>query len=331
MKSRYLGNAGLVVSELGFGCMGLNSVYGETTDRNGMIKLVRDAVDMGVSFFDTAQVYGPHRNEELVGEALEPIRDQVVIATKFGYDLDPNGGAAPIGLNSRPQHIRETLDGSLRRLRTDHVDLYYQHRVDPDVPIEEVAGAVSELISAGKVRHFGLSEVSSDTVRRAHAACPVTAVQSEYSLWAREPESGLLRTLEELGIGFVAYSPLGRGFLAGGINTRSAFAADDFRAVLPRFQKKAIEKNASLIDILSEIAARKGITPAQLSIAWLLAQRPWIVPIPGTTKSERLRENIDAAQIDLSTEDLQTVSMAVAEVSIHGERYGASEMQNLNR
>ena len=331
MKIRHLGTAQLAVSELGFGCMGLNSVYGDTSDRDGMIKLVRDAVDLGITLFDTAQVYGPRVNEELVGEALEPMRDQVVIASKFGYDLDPDGGPVPLGLNSRPEHIKATAEESLRRLRTDHIDLYYQHRVDPNVPIEDVAGAVADLIAEGKIGHFGLSEVSSETLRQAHAVCPVTAVQSEYSLWAREPEEELLGTLEELGVGFVAYSPLGRGFLAGAMNAETTFAADDFRAVLPRFQSEALKENAPLIKAVRGIAERKGITPAQLSLAWLLAQRPWIVPIPGTTKRHRLEENVDATAVVLSDDELTEVSSAIAAVRVHGERYAESDMQNLNR
>jgi aryl-alcohol dehydrogenase-like predicted oxidoreductase len=330
MKTRHLGSSALTVSELGFGCMGLNSVYSEPADRAGMIKLVREAVDMGITLFDSAQVYGPRTNEELVGEALEPVRDQVVIATKFGYDLDPEGGPVPVGLNSRPDHIKATADESLRRLRTDRIDLYYQHRVDPDVPIEDVAGAVADLIAAGKVGHFGLSEASSETVRKAHAVCPVTALQSEYSLWAREPENGMLGTLEELGIGFVAYSPLGRGFLTGAMNAETTFAADDYRAFLPRFESEALKENAPLIDTVRNLAARKGITPAQLSLAWLLAQRPWIVPIPGTTKLNRLRENVAATTVALSAEELQEVSAAIADVRVYGDRYAASEMQNLN-
>jgi aryl-alcohol dehydrogenase-like predicted oxidoreductase len=290
MKTRKLGKAGLEVSELGLGCMGLNSVYGEGNDRAQMIALVRQAADLGVTLFDTAQIYGPKINEELVGEALQPIREKVVITTKFGFDLDPNGGPVPVGLNSRPEHIKATADESLKRLRTDYIDVYYQHRVDPNVPIEDVAGAVKELIDAGKVRHFGLSEAAVETIRKAHAVCSVTALQTEYSTWEREPELETLGVLEELGIGFVAYSPLGRGFLTGTINADSVFAPDDFRAYLPRFQKDAIAKNMALVDTVKKIAAEKGKTPAQLAIAWLLAQKPWIVPIPGTTKLSRLKE-----------------------------------------
>jgi aryl-alcohol dehydrogenase-like predicted oxidoreductase len=320
MKSRRFGNSKLVVSELGFGCMGLNSVYGETSDRAGMIDLVRQAVDLGITLFDTAQVYGPRTNEELVGEALEPVRDRVVIATKFGWDLDPNGGPAPVGVNSRPEHLKATADESLRRLR-----------VDPAVPIEDVAGAVADLIAAGKVGHFGLSEANADTVRRAHAVCPVTALQSEYSLWAREPEDVMLSTLEELGIGFVAYSPLGRGFLTGAISTDTKFAADDFRAYLPRFQSDALKDNAPLIDAVRDLASCKGITPAQISLAWVLAQRPWIVPIPGTTKLHRLRENVDATAVVLSKDELSEVSAAIAQLPITGDRYSTGEMERLNR
>lgn len=331
MRMRRLGTSALVVSELGFGCMGLNSVYGGATDPTARIDLVRCAVDLGITLFDTAQVYGPRSNEELVGKALESVRDQVVIATKFGYDLDPSGGPIPVGLNSRPEHIKATAEESLRRLRTDHIDLYYQHRVDPAVPIEDVAGAVADLIAAGKVGHFGLSEASAETIRKAHAVCPVTALQSEYSLWAREPEQGMLSTLEELGIGFVAYSPLGRGFLTGAMTPESQFASDDFRSVLPRFQPDALRKNMVLVDALKELADSKGVTPAQLALSWVLAQRRWIVPIPGTTKLHRLNENIEAAEVFLTDADLHFIDAAASSARIEGDRYDAAEMENLNR
>jgi aryl-alcohol dehydrogenase-like predicted oxidoreductase len=331
MKSRRLGRSTLAVSEIGFGCMGLNSVYGGSSNREAMIGLVRQAVDLGITLFDTAQVYGPRIDKELVGEALQPVRDQVVIATKFGFDLDPAGGPVPVGLNSRPEHIKATAEESLRRLRTDHIDIYYQHRVDPNVPIEDVAGAVKELIQAGKVRHFGLSEAVPETIRKAHAVCPVTVLQSEYSLWAREPELGMLDLLEELGIGFVAYSPLGHGFLTGAITADTKFAADDFRSYLPRFQQDAIAKNAALVDTLKKIAAEKGKIPAQLAIAWLLAQKPWIVPIPGTTKLSRLKENIDAADVILSPSDLAEIAEKTADIPIDGDRYSADDMASVNR
>jgi aryl-alcohol dehydrogenase-like predicted oxidoreductase len=331
MKTRKLGATGLEVSEIGLGCMGLNSTYGEASDRSEMIALVRQAADLGVTLFDTAQVYGPRINEELVGEALAPIRDKVVIANKFGFELDPNGGHAPVGINSRPEHIKATADESLKRLRTDHIDLYYQHRVDPSVPIEDVAGAVAELIQAGKVRAFGLSEASIETIRNAHAVCPVTAVQSEYSLWAREPELEMLDALEQLGIGFVPYSPLGRGFLTGTMTADTSFGGNDFRSVLPRFQKEALAQNMPLVDVLKRLAAQKGKTPAQLAIAWVLAQKPWMVPIPGTTKLSRLNENIGATEVRVSPDDLREIAEAIATVPITGDRYYADEMARLNR
>lgn len=331
MKMRTLGRSDLSVSEIGFGCMGLNSVYGTAHDKGAMIALIRHAVERGVTMFDTAEVYGPKVNEELVGEALEPVRNRVTIATKFGWDLDPNGGPVPLGLNSRPGHIKASADASLKRLRTDHIDLYYQHRVDPSVPIEDVAGAVADLVKAGKVRHFGLSEASVDTIRRAHAVHPVTALETEYSLWAREPEAELLSVLEELGIGFVAYSPLGRGFLTGSMTPDSKFGNDDFRSVLPRFQPDAMRKNMVLVDILKQIAADKDVTPAQLALAWVLKQRPWIVPIPGTTKQSRLDENIAAAAISLEADELKTIESVASAAQIEGDRYYASEMANLNR
>ena len=330
MKVRTLGS-GLEVSELGLGCMGLNSTYGATGDKADMIALVREAADLGVTLFDTAQVYGPRINEELVGEALQPIRDKVVIATKFGFELDPDGGQLPVGVSSRPELIKATAEESLRRLRTDHIDLYYQHRVDPAVPIEDVAGAVAELIQSGKVRHFGLSEANVATIRRAHAVCPVTALQSEYSLWARDPEAETLAVLDELDIGFVAYSPLGRGFLTGAITANTASADSDFRSALPRFQREALDRNMALVDVLKRIAAENGTTPAQLAIGWLLAQKPWIVPIPGTTRLSRLRENLGATEIALTPADLGRIAEAIAEIPIAGDRYDAGNMDHLNR
>jgi len=331
MKMRALGRSGLIVSEIGLGCMGMSSIYGPPKDKGEMIALIRYAFERGVTLFDTAEIYGPKVNEELVGEALEPIRSKVVIATKFGYDLDPNGGQVPLGLNSRPEHIKKTADASLKRLRTYSIDLFYQHRVDPSVPIEDVAGAVGELVKAGKVRYFGLSEAGADTIRRAHAVHPVAALQTEYSLWAREPEYELLAVLDELGIGFVAYSPLGRGFLAGSMTPDSNFGNDDFRSVLPRFQPDAMRKNMVLVNTLKQVAATKGVTPAQLAIAWVLAERPWIIPIPGTTKQSRLDENIQAADISLSAEELRIINLVSSATQIEGDRYYASEMENLNR
>lgn len=342
MKKRKLGTRRLEVSEIGFGCMGLNSVYGEPRPRAELIELLRDAVSEGVTFFDTAQIYGPWINEELLGEALEPVRNQVVIATKFGFDLGeypgPNATAAQRNaalagakVSSRPALIKKTVDQSLKRLRTDHIDLLYQHRVDPEVPIEDVAGTVADLIAAGKVRHFGLSEASVETIRRAQAVQPVTALETEYSLWAREPEDELLAVVEKLGIGFVAYSPLGRGFLTGALTPESTFAAGDFRTILPRFQKDAMAKNLALVDVLKKLAAGKKVTPAQLAIAWVLAQRPWIVPIPGTTKLSRLEENNGATDITLTSADLRTIDKAIAGIAIEGTRYHATEMNKLNR
>lgn len=331
LSTRKLTTSEFAVSEIGFGCMGLNAVYGGAGDREDMIALLHEAVDMGVTLFDTAQVYGPRINEELVGEALQPVRERVVIATKFGFELDPAGGPSPVGLNSRPETIKATAEDSLRRLRTDHIDLYYQHRVDPQVPIEDVAGAVADLIAEGKVRHFGLSEAGAATIRKAHAVCPVTALQSEYSLWAREPEAEIFPLLDELGIGFVAYSPLGRGFLTGRISAETSFDAGDFRSVLPRFQKEAMARNMAVVERVKALAETKGITPAQLAIAWVLAQRPWIVPIPGTTKRTRLEENIGAAAVELSPTDLAAIDDAMASVEIDGDRYLESDMANLNR
>ena len=321
MQKRKLGNSGLEVSALGLGCMGMSMSYGPAGDKQEMISLLRTAVDRGVTFFDTAEVYGPFTNEELVGEALSPISDQVVIATKFGFKLDPNGERPWVGVDSRPEHIKEVADASLQRLKIDTIDLFYQHRVDPDVPIEDVAGAVKELIQEGKVKHFGLSEAGVQTIRRAHAVQPVTAVQSEYSLWTRGPEAEVLPTLEELGIGFVPYSPLGRGFLTGKIDENTTFDRSDFRNVLPRFTPEARRANQSLVDLLGEIGRRKNATPAQLALAWLLAQKPWLVPIPGTRKLERLEENIGAAEVELTADDLREIDEAASRITVEGTRY----------
>jgi len=320
MHKRKLGNSGLEVSAIGLGCMGLSSGYGPATDKSAAIALIRAAVERGVTFFDTAEVYGPYANEELVGEALAPVRDQVVIATKFGFRIDPATGKEN-GLDSRPDHIREVVDASLRRLRTNVIDLLYQHRVDPEVPIEDVAGAVKELIKAGKVRHFGLSEAGVNTIRRAHAVQPVAALQSEYSLWWREPEVSILPTLEALGIGFVPFSPLGRGFLAGAIDQQTKFDPGDFRNLVPRFSQEARKANQALVDALDGLAATRGATKAQIALAWLLARKPWIVPIPGTTKLHRLEENLDAASLKLTPDDLQEIEAAAARITVQGARY----------
>ncbi|ACM18456.1 oxidoreductase, aldo/keto reductase family [Geotalea daltonii FRC-32] len=326
MQKRALGKNGLEVSALGFGCKGMSFSYGPPKDKNEMIALLRTAVERGITFFDTAEVYGPFTNEELVGEALAPLRDRVVIATKFGFNInsgnDPRGmtGNMP-ALNSRPEHIREVAEASLKRLKTDVIDLFYQHRVDPDVPIEEVAGAVKELIQEGKVKHFGLSEAGIQTIRRAHAVQKITAVQNEYSLWFRRPEEGLLQTLEELGIGLVPYSPLGKGFLTGKIDETTAFDSTDFRTTLPRFTPEARKANQALVDLLGRIAAQKKGTPAQIALAWLLAQKPWIVPIPGTTKLNRLDENIGAVSIELTAGDLSEIDNAAAKITVQGNRY----------
>jgi aryl-alcohol dehydrogenase-like predicted oxidoreductase len=319
MLKRTLGNSGLEVSALGLGCMGLNYGYGQATDTQEAIKLIRTAYERGVTFFDTAQVYGPFTNEEVVGEALEPIRDHVVIATKFGFELPSPDGQQHT--NSRPDYIRQSVEGSLKRLRTDVIDLLYQHRVDPDVPIEDVAGTVKELIAEGKVRYFGLSEAGAQTIRRAHAVQPVAALQSEYSLWWREPEQEILPTLEELGIGFVPFSPLGKGFLTGKINETTTFDAKDFRNIVPRFSPEARKANQTLVDLLGQIAARKQVTSAQIALAWLLAQKPWIVPIPGTTKLHRLEENIGAASVELTPEDLREIGDALSHITVQGDRY----------
>jgi aryl-alcohol dehydrogenase-like predicted oxidoreductase len=320
MKKRRLGRSDLEVSAIGFGCMGLSHGYGPPVERKEGIALIRAAVDLGVTFFDTAEMYGPYANEELVGEALAPVRDQVVIATKFGFDIDPAGGAQR-GLNSRPDHIRRVVEQSLQRLRTNAIDLLYQHRVDPEVPIEEVAGAVRELIAEGKVRHFGLSEAGAHTIRRANAVQPVTALQSEYSLWWREPEREIMPVLEELGIGLVPFSPLGKGFLTGAIDEKTTFAGNDFRNVVPRFSPEARKANHALVESLGQIAARRRVTPAQIALAWLLARKPWVVPIPGTTKRARLEENVAAAAIELSTADLLEVEAAVEQFEVQGARY----------
>jgi aryl-alcohol dehydrogenase-like predicted oxidoreductase len=321
MKKRKLGKSNLEVSAIGLGCMGMSVSYGETKDRQEMITLLRTAVDRGVTFFDTAEVYGPFTNEELVGEGLAPVRDQVVIATKFGFKLKPNGEPGWAGLDSRPEHIKEVAEASLKRLRTDVIDLFYQHRVDPEVPIEEVAGAVKDLIQQGKARHFGLSEAGIQTIRRAHAVQPVTALQNEYSLWWREPEAEVLQTLQELGIGLVPYSPLGRGFLTGQMGANTKFANSDFRSGLPRFTPEALKANQAVVDLLQTIAKQKKATPAQIALAWLLAQKSWIVPIPGTTKLNRLEENIGAVEVQLTPEDLRAIDLAAAKITVHGERY----------
>ncbi len=315
MQKRKLGRSGLEVSALGLGCMGMSFAYGTPPDRKEMIALLRGAVDRGVTFFDTAEVYGPFTNEELVGEALAPVRDRVVIATKFGMKL------GTIGVDSRPEHIREVAEASLRRLKVGTIDLLYQHRVDPDVPIEDVAGTVKELIRAGKVKHFGMSEAGVNTIRRAHAVQPVAAVQSEYSLWWRKPEEELLPTLEELGIGFVPFSPLGKGFLTGKIDEKTTFEKSDFRNVVPRFSPEARKANQALVDLLGAIATRKNATPAQIALAWLLAQKPWIVPIPGTTKLHRLEENLGAAGVELTQDDLRAIHEAASKIRVEGARY----------
>ena len=318
MQKRTLGRSALEVSAVGFGCMGISSGYGPATSREDGIAVIRAAVDAGVSLFDTAEVYGPFTNEVVVGEALAPVRDQVVIATKFGFRLE-NG--KQVGVDSRPEHIRDVADASLKRLRTDRIDLFYQHRVDPDVPIEEVAGAVKDLIRDGKVKHFGLSEAGEQTIRRAHAVQPVTALQSEYSLWWREPENVVLRTLEELGIGFVPFSPLGRGFLTGAIDEKTTFDPNDFRNGVPRFTAENRKANLGFVAWLKTFAERMDATPAQVALAWLLAQKPWIVPIPGTTKLHRLRENLGAARLQLTADDLKEVDRAASQIEVHGARY----------
>ncbi len=321
MQKRKLGSTGLEVSAIGLGCMGMTGAYGQTPDRDKMIPIIRAAVERGVTFFDTAESYGPLKNEELVGEALAPFRREVVIATKFGHDIDPVTGERLGGLNSRPDHIKAAAEAMLKRLNTDYIDLLYQHRVDPDVPMEDVAGAVKELIQQGKVRHFGLSEAGTRSIRRAHAVQPVTALQSEYSLWTREPEAEILPTLEELGIGLVPYSPLGKGFLTGRIDAGTTFNNSDLRGRIPRFEPDALKANLALVDLLRRIADRKGATPAQVALAWLLAQKPWIVPIPGTTKLARLEENIGAASVELAADDLGEIEDAAAKITVRGARY----------
>jgi aryl-alcohol dehydrogenase-like predicted oxidoreductase len=325
MQKRKLGNSGLEVSALGLGCMGMSFSYGPPKDRQEMIALIRSAVERGVTFFDTAEVYGPFLNEQLVGEALAPFREQVVIATKFGFDLspdfDPRGMKGLPGLNSRPEHIRQAAEGSLKRLRVEAIDLFYQHRVDPDVPIEDVAGAVKDLIREGKVKHFGLSEAGVKTIRRAHAVQPVAALQSEYSLWTRTPEKEVIPTLEELGIGMVPYSPLGKGFLTGRFDENAKFDSSDFRSTLPRFTPEALKANQALIDLLAGIGKRKKATPAQIALAWLMAQKPWMVPIPGTTKLSRLDENLGSVGVELTPGDLRDIEEAASKITVQGARY----------
>lgn len=329
MEKRKLGNSNLEVAAVGFGCMGLSYGYGPATEKKDGIALIRAAVERGVTFFDTAEVYGPLTNEELVGEALAPLRDQVVIATKFGFTFG-NDGKQQI-LNSRPEHIKQVAEASLKRLRTEVIDLYYQHRVDPEVPIEDVAGAVHDLIQEGKVKHFGLSEAGVETIRRAHQVLPITALQSEYSLWWREPEKEILSTLEELGIGFVPFSPLGKGYLTGTINEDTTFSENDFRNIVPRFSPEARKANQALVDLLGEIAASRQVTRAQVAIAWILAQKPWIVPIPGTTKLHRLEENLGAADVKLTKEDLEYIESAITRIDVVGDRYPAHLQKRVGR
>ena len=328
MKKRKLGKSNLEVSAIGLGCMGMSFGLGPPADKKKMISLIRSAVELGVTFFDTAEVYGPFTNEELVGEALAPVRDQVVIATKFGFKPDPNGGPRWSGLDSRPEHIKEVANASLKRLKTDVIDLFYQHRVDPNVRIEDVAGAVKDLIQQGKVKHFGLSEAGVQTIRRAHAVQPVAALQSEYSLWWREPETEVIPTLEDLGIGFVPFSPLGKGFLTGKISEGTQFDKTDFRNIVPRFTPENRKANQALVDLIGNFAQQKKATPAQIALAWLLAQKPWIVPIPGTTKLHRLEENIGAVTVDLTSEDLRQLEAATAKIAVQGARY-PEEFQKL--
>ena len=330
MKTRTLGSNGLEVSALGLGCMGMSHSYGPPKDVEEMVSLIRSAVDLGVTFFDTAEIYGPFTNELLVGKALSPIRDQVVIATKFGFAIDENG--KPMGkLNSRPEHVKEVAEASLRRLNIDYIDLFYQHRVDPEVPIEDTAGAVKDLIAEGKVRHFGLSEAGVKTIRRAHAVQPVAALQSEYSIWWREPEAEIMPTLEELGIGFVPFSPLGKGFLTGKIDENTTFDSSDFRNVVPRFSAEARKANQALVDLIGTIAEGKNATPAQIALAWLLAKKPWIVPIPGTTKLHRLEENLGAVSIDLTAEDVRQIEEASSQIDIQGARYPEAFQRMIDR
>jgi aryl-alcohol dehydrogenase-like predicted oxidoreductase len=331
MQKRRLGNSGLEVSAMGLGCMGMSFGYGPPADRADMIALMRRAVELGVTLFDTAEVYGPFANEELVGEALAPVRDRIVIATKFGFRIDQATGKSLGGLDSRPEHIRVVVDGALKRLRTDRIDLLYQHRVDPNVPIEDVAGAVRELIAAGKVKHFGLSEAGVRTIRRAHAVQPIAALQSEYSLWWREPEAEILPTLEELGIGFVPFSPLGKGFLTGKIDASSTFAAGDFRNNVPRFAPENRSANQGIVDVVQRMAAKKRATPAHIALAWVLAQKPWIVPIPGTTKLHRLQENLGALDVVLTADDLREIDDATARIEVQGARYPEAAQRMIDR
>ena len=326
MQKRTLGSSGLAVSALGLGCMGLSHAMGPATDKQQAIALIRSAVERGVTFFDTAQVYGPFTNEELVGEALAPVRDQVVIATKFGFDFTGKGG-----LNSRPEYIKQTVEDSLTRLRTNTIDLLYQHRVDPNVPIEEVAGTVKELIQQGKVKYFGMSEAGVRNIRRAHTVQPVTALQSEYSLWWREPEAEILPALEELGIGFVPFSPLGKGFLTGAISASTTFDTSDFRTTVPRFSEENRTANQALVDLVGRIAAKKQATSAQIALAWVLAQKPWVVPIPGTTKLHRLEENLHAVEVELTPDDLREIESSAAQITIHGERYSEGSQKMIDR
>ena len=331
MKKRKLGKSGLEVSAIGLGCMGMSFGFGPPADKKEMISLIRRAVELGVTFFDTAEVYGPYANEELVGEALAPVRDKVMIATKFGFAPDPNGGPRWSGLDSRPAHIKEVAEASLKRLKTDVIDLFYQHRVDPNVPIEDVAGAVKDLIRQGKVKHFGLSEAGVKTIRRAHAVQPVAALQSEYSLWWREPEKEVIPTLEELGIGFVPFSPLGKGFLTGAISEGTQFDKTDFRSIVPRFTPENRKANQAFVDLLAKFAQQKKATPAKIALAWVLAQKPWFVPIPGTTKMHRLEENLGAVDIELTAEDLREIDTAAEKIGVHGARYPEEFQKLVNR
>ena len=329
MQKRKLGKSGLEVSAIGLGCMGMSFGYGPAKDKQEMIPVIRGAVERGVTFFDTAEVYGPYINEELVGEALAPFRGQVAIATKFGFHFDANGKQA--GLNSRPEHIKQVAEASLKRLGVDSIDLFYQHRVDPEVPIEDVAGAVKDLIREGKVKHFGLSEAGVNTIRRAHSVQPVTALQSEYSLWWREPEAEIIPTLEELGIGFVPFSPLGKGYLTGKIDENTSFDSTDFRNTVPRFAPEARKANRAVVDLLDAIAQRKKATPAQTALAWVLAQKPWMVPIPGTTKLARVEENIGAAEVELTSGDLRDIESAASQITVQGARYSEGAQRLINR
>jgi aryl-alcohol dehydrogenase-like predicted oxidoreductase len=331
MQKRTLGNSGLEVSALGLGCMGLSFGLGPATEKSEAIKLIRAAVERGVTFFDTAEVYGPYVNEEVVGEALAPFRKNVVIATKFGFEADPNNDGKWTATNSKPEHIKQVVEASLKRLQTDVIDLYYQHRVDPNTPIEDTAGAVKDLIAAGKVKHFGLSEAGAHTIRRAHAVQPVTALQSEYSLFWREPEESVMPTLEELGIGFVPFSPLGKGFLTGKIDSTTKFDSTDFRAIVPRFTEENRKANQSIVDLVTKFAEQKKATPAQVALAWLLAQKPWIVPIPGTTKLSRLEENLGGATLELTTDDIHALNAASSAIQIEGERYPATHAKLIDR